>query len=179
MRQRNRLTTGRTIPPAGAGGADGFTLLEVLMATSLLAVGAVSVLLVLASAAGYASQRQGQQRLTQVLEEARNDARSRANAFVPTADAKVPGGEDGKIDAQQSTLYPGFSYELAFAPVDKDVPEAGYQVTVTVRYGDAQEHDEVLVVGSDTVPDQEFTHSVTWDEERAGQADTTGGNEAK
>jgi len=109
-------------PSASAGG---FTLLEVMMATALLAVGSVSVMLVLASAAGFAGQRQTQQRLTQVLEEARNDARTRVNKFRPTDDLKTPGGEDSRVEPKTSTLYPGFTYEMAFAPVDAVIPEAG------------------------------------------------------
>lgn len=163
----------------GGSGTGGFTLLEVLMATSLLAVGAVSVLVVLATAAGYASQRQAQQRLTQVLEEARNDARTMVNAFVPANDDKVPGKDDEPNDDVQSTLYPGYSYRLGFAPVDADVPEAGFAVTVTVTFGDGLEHVEDLVVGSDSVPDAEFSKSLTYELEREGKADENAGQETK
>ena len=160
-------------------GTGGFTLLEVLMATSLLAVGAVSVLVVLATAAGYASQRQAQQRLTQVLEEARNDARTMVNAFVPADDDKLPGEDDEPNEDKQSTLYPGYSYRLAFAPVNADVPEAGFEVSVVVMFGDGQEHVESLVVGSDSVPDAEFSKSLTYELEREGLADVEGGRETK
>ncbi len=163
---------------ANGMGKGGFTLLEVLMATSLLAVGAVSVLVVLATAAGYAGQRQSQQRLTQVLEEARNQARSMVNAFRPSADDELPGKDDEPNDETQSALYPGFTYQLAFAAIDKDVPEAGFNVSVVVRYGDGIEVEESLVVGSDAVPDSEFTRSVTYELERRGLADREGGQEA-
>jgi len=149
------------------------------MATALLAVGAVSVMIVLATAAGYAGQRQTGQRLTQVLEEARNDARTRVNRFRVTDDAKTPGGDDSKLESQTSTLYPGFSYELGFAPVDAAVPEAGFLVNVTVTYGGQRTHTEVLVVGSDVVPDEEFTKSTTYELEREGRADREGGRETR
>ena len=149
------------------------------MATSLLAVGAVSVLVVLATAAGYASQRQTQQRLTQVLEEARNDARSMTNAFVVSDDDTLPGNDSDPNDEVQSSVYPGFRYQLAFAPVAADVPEAGFRVEVTVRYGDNLEHVEQLVVGSDSVPDSEFERSITYELEREGLADRVSGEEAK
>ena len=149
------------------------------MATSLLAVGAVSVLIVLATAAGYAGQRQTQQRLTQVLEEARNDARTRVNAFRPTEDVKTPGGDDAKVEGKTSSLYPGFTYEMGFAAVDDDVPEAGFEVTVLVSYGDEQSHTEVLIVGSDSVPDAEFETSKTFELEREGRADRDGGRETR
>jgi prepilin-type N-terminal cleavage/methylation domain-containing protein len=170
----------RLTAPTGKAQSGGFTLLEVLMATSLLAVGAVSVLVVLATAAGYASQRQSQQRLTQVLEEARNSARTMVNSFVPSEDDKLPGKDDEPNEEQQSMLYPGFTYQLTFAPVDKDVPEAGFEVGVTVRFGDGQERTEVLVVGSDAVPDEEFSRSETYELEREGEADEdTGGRETR
>ncbi len=160
-------------------GDAGFTLLEVMMATSLLAVGAVSVLIVLAKAAGYAGQRQVQQRITQVLEEARNDARTRVNAFRPSDDAKTPGGDDARIDSKVSTLYPGFQYDLVFAAVNAAVPEAGFEVTVNVTYGDKQSHSEVLIVGSDSVANEEFETSITFELERAGRADLEGGRETR
>jgi len=160
-------------------GSGGFTLLEVLMATSLLAVGAVSVLVVLATAAGYASQRQSQQRLTQVLEEARNQARTMVNAFVPSTTDVLPGNDDQPNEELQSALYPGFTYQLGFQPVDKEVPEAGFEVTVTVRYGDGLEHNELLVVGSDSVPDAEFGRSATFELEREGLADRETGRETR
>ena len=174
---RASLTGG--FSPRRAGHEGGFTLLEVLMATSLLAVGAVSVLVVLATAAGYAGQRQSQQRLTQVLEEARNEARTMTNAFVPRSDDKVPGKDDEPNEEQQSTLYPGFTYQLAFVPVDGDVPEAGFEVTATVRYGDGQEHVEFLVVGSDSVPDSEFSRSLTHELELEGQENRESGRESR
>lgn len=149
------------------------------MATSLLAVGAVSVLVVLATAAGYAGQRQSQQRLTQVLEEARNDARAMANVFVPADDDKLPGEDDEPNPEVQSTLYPGFTYQLGFAALDADVPEAGFEVTATVRYGDGLEHVEFLVVGSDSVPDSEFSRSVTHELELEGLESRESGREAK
>jgi prepilin-type N-terminal cleavage/methylation domain-containing protein len=166
---------GRATPP----GEGGFTLLEVMMATSLLAVGAVSVLIVLATAAGYAGQRQTQQRLTQVLEEARNDARTRVNAFRPSDDAKTPGGDDAKVEPKSSSLYSGFQYELAFAAVNAEVPEAGFEVTVTVTFGDQQSHAEVLIVGSDAVAMEEFESSTTFELEREGRDDTGGGRETR
>ena len=157
----------------------GFTLLEVLMATALMAVGAVSVMVVFATAAGYAAQRQGQQRLTQVLEEARNHARTAVNGFRPSADAKLPGGDDGRVDFQPSTLYPGYEFELGFAHVDKNVPEAGYEVTVTVRFGDGQVHPETMIVSPDVVPLSEFERSLTFERERAGLESESGGRETK
>jgi prepilin-type N-terminal cleavage/methylation domain-containing protein len=159
--------------------SGGFTLLEVLLATSLLAVGAVSVLVVLASAAGFAARRQTQQRLTQVLDEARNDARAIANAFRPSKDEPLPGGDDATFDAKASALYGGYEYQLSFGHVDSTVPEAGYRVRVEVTYGDEQSHTENLIVGADAVPDEEFAKSITYEAERSGEADTTGGSEAR
>ncbi len=165
--------------PRPARARSGFTLLEVMLATSLLAVGAVSVMIVLATAAGYASQRQSQQRLTQVLGEARNDARTLVNQFRPGGDAKLPGGQGGKTEPKQSALYPGYTYALAFTDVDAAVPEAGYQVLVTVTYGDGLEETESLIVSGDTIADDEFRTSRTYAEERAGEADRKGGREAR
>ena len=187
-RNGRTTTTGvscrRSAPPNGGGAQDGFTLLEVLLATSLMAVGAISVLVVLASAAGYATQRRTQQSLTQVLEEARNHARAMANAHVPSKEQPLPGGKQAAVDPRSSSLYPAFAYSLKFDHVDKSVPEAGYRVSVNVKYGVADgtegiDKTETMVIASDTVPASEFERSITYDAQRKGKNDSSGRNESR
>lgn len=149
----------------------GFTLLEVMLATGLLAVGSVSVLVVLATAAGFASKRQAQQRLAQVLEEARYEALATVNTFRPSEEFPLPGGEGGVAPDTVSRIFAGYSYQLRFQAVDKEVPEAGYDVFVNVVYGDGQEFQEQVVVAADVIPDEEFQRSLTYEEQREGDAD--------
>ncbi len=147
------------------------------MATALLAIGAMSVMVVLATATGFASNRQTKQRLAQVLEEAGNEAKATVNEFVASKDRSLPGDEDGVIAEKRSELWEGFGYELKFAPVDKEFPEAGFEVQVVVRYGDDLEQHDTLYVNKTLISEEEFMASTTYEEERAGSADETGGQE--
>jgi prepilin-type N-terminal cleavage/methylation domain-containing protein len=149
----------------------GFTLLEVMMATVLLAVGSVSIIAVLTSAAAYATRRSEIQRQTQVLEEARSFARAQINRFQPKDGKKVPGDDDGRVEPQPSTLYATYAFELQFAPVNPAAPEMGYDTTLRVLLGDEVVRTEGMVIAADTIPDSEFTTSRTFLEERAGTDD--------
>lgn len=79
--------------------SSGFTLLEVMMATAVLAVGTISVLMVFGTALSFAHRRQGQQQLAQVLEEARSHGRSLVNRYqAPKAAAAGAAAKSGTKD---------------------------------------------------------------------------------
>lgn len=163
----------------------GFTLLEVMMATVVLAVGTISVLMIFGTALAFAHRRQGKQQLTQVLEEARTEARAMVNAYRPNAPVKTvkpapgakgtpapevrsPAGAQSQTEPKASTVFAAYRYTLRFEPVRREAPEAGWRTTVTVNWGDAQEYQETQVLASDTIQDEEFASSMTYAEERAG-----------
>ncbi len=171
------MTEGASMRRRSKRRQKGFTLLEVLMATALLAVGSVSVMVVMATAIGFASQRQAGQRLTQVLEEARYDAQAAINEFNPTKGSPAPGDQDGAVAVKQSAIYTGYTYGLTFVPVDKEVLEAGYQVDITVEFGDGLTRNETVFLGADVIPDSEFTSSITFEAERRGEDGVEGRDE--
>jgi prepilin-type N-terminal cleavage/methylation domain-containing protein len=175
-------------------GRGGFTLLEVMIATSILAVGTVSVMAVFASAVGFANRRQANAEMSEVLQEARSEAHVLVDTFkqpktgspaattrdkTKSAPATMPGGPGGKVAEKQSTIHAGYRYELQFTPVLRDVPEAGYRTAIIVRYGDGQEYVETLAVLPSSIPDEEFSYSSSFEEESAGRADRKGGRETK
>jgi len=182
----------------------GMTLLEVMIATAVLAVGTVSVLMVFGTALSFAHRRQGQQRLTQVVSEARSDARSMVNSFrAPKAgaapapapkrdkgkdkgkgksavvDNPTPAGNGPDTDPRQSSVFAAYSYQLHFEPVRPDLPDAGWRTTLTVRWGDGEEYSETHVFISDVIPEEEFKYSMTYEEERQGEGDTKGTRETR
>lgn len=175
----------------------GFTLLEVMMATAVLAVGTASVLMVFGTALSFAHRRQGQQQLSQVLAEARTDARSLVNSYRPkppetgaakpagkgdpasSAGPTTPAGQSAETNPRNSTVWAAYQYVLRFDPVQRDVPEAGWRTTVTVNWGDGQSYQESLVITPDVIPDDEFAYSRTYELERAGQDDATKGAKEK
>lgn len=173
---------------ARARKASGFTLLEVMVATSILAVGTVSVLAVFASAVGFANRRQSQAELAQVLEEARSEARSLVDAFRPPAGqttkpknsktpvsaSRLPGGDSGKVAEKGSKVFEGYRYDLTFEELARGVPEAGYRTTITVKWGEDQQYTETLAVLPTSIPDEEFAFSLSYEEERSDKADGQG-----
>lgn len=147
----------------------GFTLLEVMVAVMLLAVGSVSVLAMLGGAIRSANARQAQQRLAQVLEEARFDAQTRVNAFQATDGKKIPGNDQGIVERRQSDVFAGYSYELKFTPVNVELLESGFEARISVKWGgDAEEYVDYAIVQADTIPPAEFAASTTFELERKG-----------
>jgi prepilin-type N-terminal cleavage/methylation domain-containing protein len=166
----------------------GFTLLEVLLATAIMAVGTTSVLVVIATAAGMASQRQVGVRRQQVLDEARHDAQAQIDAFEPgqpdTAVQKIATkkGEakpasttrqaPDKIIGKKSSRYDGFTYDVSFEPKDPMVPEMGFDVGITLHYGGGEltyAAPPAPMIGK-TVADSEFLRSATYLEEQKAPA---------
>jgi type II secretory pathway pseudopilin PulG len=164
----------------------GFTLLEVLLATGIMAVGTTSVLVVIATAAGLASQRQVNLRREQVLDEARHEAQAMVDAFrpgkaaaAPAAASKTKAGQKAaaeaaaklapeKVVGKQSTRFGGFVYDIDFSPVDRQVPEKGFDVAVTVHYGDGLSVSSESTMITSTIAEDEFETSSTWEAERLG-----------
>jgi len=166
--------------------SPGFTLLEVLLATAIMAVGTTSVLVVIATAAGMASQRQVNVRREQVLDEARHDAQAMVDAFRPGKLAPVAPVEKGKksakvdtgvkltpdkVEGKQSTRFNGFTYDISFSPQDRQVPEKGFDVAIVVHYGGGElSATAQTTMISTTIADDEFTTSSTFEAERLGGA---------
>lgn len=172
--------------------AGGFTLLEVLLATVILAVGTTSVLVVFATAAGMASQRQVNLRREQVLDEARFAAQTMVDNFRPgKAPAAAPAPKKGekavavafapaKVEGKRSDRYDGFAYDLTFEPRDRAVPEKGYDVTIVVHYGGGELSVTTTTTLMQTlIPDEEFSSSITWEEERKGLSNSNKPRESR
>ncbi len=149
--------------------SDGFTLLEVMLATVLLAVGSMGVIMVLTAASAFAAKRQLSSRLTQVLDEARFDAQTQINLFVVSPKRRLPGDENGAVDFKPSRIYNGFEYKLEFKFANEVSADQGFETAITVRYGAGQEYADFVVIAADTIPDAEFASSTTYEEERKGK----------
>jgi prepilin-type N-terminal cleavage/methylation domain-containing protein len=167
----------------------GFTLLEVLLATAIMAVGTTSVLVVIATAAGMASQRQVSMRREQVIDEARHDAQAMVDAFnpgVPAAGPQVIATRSGaakpvsltkqapdKVIGKKSSRYDGFSYDIAFDAKDPTVPEMGFDVSITLHYGGGELTYAAPMTSmiSKTISDDEFLRSSTYLEEQKAPTD--------
>ena len=177
--------------------SEGFTLLEVLMATVLLAAGSVSIIMVLTAAAASARSRIDSKRLSEVRKEALRYAQSEVDAFVPTERVKVPGKrpeaparKPGAKDEDaaaveddgteiESTLYRLYGFSIAYAPVDPAAPDAGFEARISIRVNGKEVDADDVIVARNSILQSEFETSITYEQERKGTDDTDTGSETK
>ena len=130
---------------------SGFTLLEVMIAMSILAVGATSILAIFVAALSFQTQRVEDNRITELYNFAREHAQISFNAWDPAQEAgdktKKKGPKEIKADlttyetAQESQdplvmhafeKYPGFKYEVRWTPYDLAVGDSSWVAHITI-----------------------------------------------
>jgi len=133
----------------------GFTLLEVLIAMSILAVGATSVLSIFVYAISYQTRRVEANRLTELWNHVIEHAKVEFNEFDPSsvqegqpkvpkpivADLRAPeapGDPDPKhsmdpMIAEAATKFPGFQYSITFEDNDLAVPGSSVVVSIEIK----------------------------------------------
>jgi prepilin-type N-terminal cleavage/methylation domain-containing protein len=137
----------------------GFTLIEVLIAMSILAVGAASILSIFVWAIAFQSKRVEENRLAGLFNHAYSHAKARFNEFDP---ASVPKGQPmvpGKIVADLTNVeaaraspdkmirdaaekYAGFQYILTFEDNDLAVPGSSVVVDIEI-IGLSKQRDQI------------------------------------
>ena len=161
---------------------NGFTLLEVMIAMSILAVGAASVLGIFVAAVQWHSQRVEDNRITQLYNFARQHAQNAFNAFDPN---KVPAGQvrlpkaiaadlTNISEARQSPdplireavdKFPGFKYEIRWEANEFAVGDSSVVADIII-YGLSGERDDSLLATKEILtrsgtPVHEFFRSPT------------------
>lgn len=121
-------------PVPGGRRQGGFTLLEIMIALAILAVGAVCVLTTFAAALALHMKRESDVRMARVMEETRTEAQTAWDAWNPTKAFPFP------PDLKEAAFSrdPALSYSIVFAPVSGQPagPEgvtAGAKAIVRVR----------------------------------------------
>ena len=137
-----------TVRPLGRpfGVEGGFTLLEVMIAMSILALGATSILSVFVAAVSFQTQRVENNRLTELRNWARHHAQVTFNNFDPTADKNRPVPDKIVVDLtdpdtaissadpltrEAAEMFPGFRYEIIFEEDQFSV--SGSSVVANIR----------------------------------------------
>ena len=92
----------------------GFTLLEIMIALAILAVGAVCVLSTFAAAIALHLRRESDVRTARVLEEARVEAQDVWDNYRPAKGGSLP----APLKDISYNRDPNFSYSVTFEPVD-------------------------------------------------------------
>ncbi|MHC4225308.1 MAG: type IV pilus modification PilV family protein [Planctomycetota bacterium] len=140
---------------------DGFTLLEVMIAMSILAVGAASVLGIFVAAVQWHSQRVEDNRITRLYNFARQHAQNTFNSFDPSkvteGHTKLPKTISADLtntsQARQSSdplireaadKFPGFKYEIRWEANEFAVGDSSVVADIII-YGLSGERDDSLL----------------------------------
>jgi len=136
----------------------GFSLLEVLIAMSILAVGAASILSIFVWAISFQSKRVEENRLTDLYNHVIAHARAKFDEFdpgaVPEGQPLVPAKIVADLDeaamaspdpmiAEAARIYPGFKYAITFEENDLAVPGSSVVVNIEI-FGLSGQKDETF-----------------------------------
>jgi len=149
--------------------ARGFTLLEIMVAMAILAVGAVCVLSVFAAALMLHDERMDKVRTKLVLDEARTEAQAAWEIFRPSrGHALPPPLKDLPYSRDDKITYSVEFLPVAGEPEGLDGGRRGATAVITVlRNGDRDRRrtQEVPLLRSGLSAEERRT-SLTWDQER-------------
>ena len=135
-----------TDPVPAPGRCRGFTLLEIMIALAILAVGSICVLSTFAAAIALHMKREADVRGARVLEEARAEAQEAWDAWRPQPNKPLPPLMDNLFYSRDSHI----SYTIAFQPVSGqpkglDGTASGVNALVTVsREGQDRRRDRTM-----------------------------------
>ncbi len=162
-------------PPATRRRERGFTLLEIMVALAILAVGAICVMSTFAAALALQLRRDAAVRTARVLEEATAEAQAEFDAFTPTKERLLP----APIPERPWSRNDAIGWSVTFAPA----PGFDARVAVKARVivvehgsrGNKKEREQVVFLDRTGFPKDELATSLSFQQEKkdAAKAATT------
>jgi len=149
-------------------GQSGFTLLEIMIALAILAVGSVCVLSTFAAAIALHMRREDDVRMTRVLEEARTEAMLGWDSWESTKDRPLPPPVKDQPYSRDSAVSYSITYELIEGqPLGLDGSANGAAAVVAVRREGRDEAREMRVfLSRSELRPKDFKRSYTFDAEK-------------
>ena len=153
-------------------GEGGFTLLEVLVALTILAVGGVSIIALFAAAVQLQYKSAIEDQVGLLLPEIEAEAQDIVDRFDYSADQTGPEDIEWK-DARDRS---GYRYQVRFVPASEDLalPGEGWWIDVDVEPpgpGRAIEFPRMWFLKRQVFSAEDLERSVTWEAEREGGED--------
>ncbi len=152
------------------GPAAGFTLLEIMIALAIFAVGAICVLSTFAAALALHMRREADVRMARVMDEARNEAQNAWDSWTPTKERPLPPSiKDATYGRDLSIGYSISFQTVAGQPLGPDGLPGGIAAVVTVsRDGDPPGRTKVMrfFLLRSGFRAAEMKQSLTYDQER-------------
>jgi prepilin-type N-terminal cleavage/methylation domain-containing protein len=126
--------------------AGGFTLLEIMIALAIFAVGAICVLSTFAAALALHMKREADVRTARVMDEARNEAQNAWDAWKPAKDRPLPPPIKDAAYGRDPTVGYSIAFQtVAGQPLGPDGLPGGIAAIVTVsRDGDPPGRTKVM-----------------------------------
>jgi prepilin-type N-terminal cleavage/methylation domain-containing protein len=145
------------------GSEDGFTLLEILMAMIILAVGGVGVLSLFAAAVGLQYESVIDQRKAMILSDVVADAQQIINRHAPVKEQMLP----AEVEKQATTQYPrDFEYSMKFSGAGMFPPGEGAVAEITLYYRGATLDTVRRILQRTVFSKQEIEKSISYEADK-------------
>ncbi len=145
--------------------ARGFTLLEVMIALAILAVGSICVLSAFGAAIALHIRREADVRVARALEEARLEAQDLFDRWLPSPREPVP----PPLVDRSTARVPGVSYSVEFSLLPGVAATEAVRAKVVLQQEGGRDRTQNLLLGRSRLPAIELRTSRTVDEEKADE----------
>lgn len=155
-------------------GERGFTLMEILIAMTILVLGGVSIISLFAAAVSLQYDSIVNERQAMILPDIVSEAQQVLNAHRPTKEQPVP----PEIERKESALYPNdFQFEVTFSR-SQYIPEGeGAIANIRVFFREQELPSITRILQRTVFSQKEIVESITLEQDRRADAEAAGEDE--